>query len=283
MKGKKKVSEGKKRGFWKEQYSLSWNYIKETKRYIWFTLLVLVLGIIVSLFYQPAYLVDWIRKFVETILGNTENLNAGQMIIYILNNNLQSSFYSLIIGVFFGIFPFFSAFANGYVLGFVSEKAVIAAGPLTILKLFPHGIFEFPAIILSMAMGMKFGLYQFSVNDKKKAFFSFIASLGLFLFLFAILSSLIISLISFVRHDASFSLGSSFNSSFQIVLLFSALIAYISSNYVGNLLFNPEDRKTVNKEFLRRLENSLRVFLFVVIPLLVIAAIIEGSLIVLLR
>ncbi|HJX50295.1 MAG TPA: stage II sporulation protein M, partial [Candidatus Nanoarchaeia archaeon] len=68
-----------------------------------------------------------------------------------------------------------------------------------LLRLLPHGIFEFPAIILALATGIRLGLFWFSDNKKK--------------------------------------------------------------------------------EFVKRVEGSLRVFLFVILPLLIIAAIIEGFLI----
>jgi len=63
----------------------------------------------------------------------------------------------------------------------------------------------------------------------------------------------------------------------------SAFVSYLASNIIGNLIFSKEDRKLVRKEFIRRLEGSLRMFLFVVLPLLVIAAIIEGFLIIIVK
>lgn len=155
-------------------------------------------------FYQPPEVIEMIKSFLQELLEKTQDLNAWQMIIFILNNNLKSSFFSMLLGFFLGIFPVLSAFTNGYVLGFVAEKSAILGGPGILLRLLPHGIFEFPAIILSLALGTKFGMFIFAEHGKRK------------------------------------------------------------------------------KEFLRRLEQSLRVFLFVVLPLLIVAAIVEGILIVML-
>ena len=99
----------------------------------------------------------------------------------------------------FGIFPFFIAIYNGYVLGYVLKLVVGKIGFLEIWKLFPHGIFELPAVFISLGLGIKLGASLFAKNS--------------------------------------------------------------------------------DKEFLRRLKNSARVFFFIVLPLLVIAAVIEGSLI----
>jgi len=186
-------------GFFRKHYSLSWSYIKECSTYILIIIFLLFFGAFVSFIWQPPEFVEAVKKFIESILNETAGFGVFDMIIYILNNNLKNSFFAMFFGIIFGIVPVFTALTNGYVLGFVAEKSVLAAGPLVLLRLFPHGIFEFPAIILSLAVGMKLGLFWFS-SEKKK-------------------------------------------------------------------------------EFVRRLEGSLRIFLFVVMPLLIIAAIIEGTLI----
>ena len=188
-----------KQGFFKKHYSLSWGYIKESAIYMLVVVFLLLFGIFVALIYQPPLLIEAIKTFMEGILRDTSNFNVFEMIIYILDNNLKNSFFAMFLGIFFGIAPVFTAFSNGYVLGFVSEKSVLVAGPLVLLRLMPHGIFEFPAIIIALAMGIKLGFFWFS-DDKKK-------------------------------------------------------------------------------EFVKRVEGSLRVFLFVIVPLLIVAAVIEGFLI----
>jgi len=102
-------------------------------------------------------------------------------------------------GFFLGIFPAIVSIANGYVLGFVSARVVGEEGVLTLWKLFPHGVFELPAIFISLGMGIKFASF---IGYKKKY-----------------------------------------------------------------------------EKFKEFFWNSFRVFVFVIIPLLVVAAIIEGSLI----
>src|SRR4030042_1884025 len=186
-------------GFFRKHYSLSWKYIKESSVYILLMICLLLFGAFAALLYQPPLLVEAIKAFMESILNDTSNFNVFEMMVYILNNNLKNSFFAMIFGVIFGIMPIFTALSNGYVLGFVAEKSVLVAGPSVLLRLLPHGIFEFPAIILALATGIRLGLFWFSDNKKK--------------------------------------------------------------------------------EFVKRVEGSLRVFLFVILPLLIIAAIIEGFLI----
>lgn len=188
-----------KKNFWRKNYSLSWQYTKKCRNYIFFIILLFLLGFIIAVFYQPPEIVELIKEFIEDLLQKTEGLSMWQMVFFILNNNLKNSFFAMLLGVFLGIFPIFTALANGYVLGFVAEKSVQLEGIAILLRLVPHGIFEIPAVVLALALGVRLGAFWFE-----------------------------------------------------------------------------KDRK---KEFLSRLENSLRVFLFIILPLLVIAAIIEGILI----
>ncbi len=183
-------------------YSKSWNYLKECKSHVLLIILIFLLSGILALYYQPPEVVDIVMQIMEELVQKTEGLGMWQMIIFILNNNLQSSFFGMILGLVLGIFPVMTAFANGYILGFVAEKSVAVSGVGVLWRLAPHGIFELPAIFISLALGTKLGMFITSGKGK------------------------------------------------------------------------------IKKEFLRRLEQTLRVFLFVVIPLLIIAAIIEGILII---
>jgi len=175
------------------QYFISWRHIKESKNYIFLTILLFLFGIGISLIYRPAIIVDLIKNFIERVVQDTQGLNLWGMIVYILNNNLRSCFFSMIFGIFLGIFPIFTVLSNGYVLGFVAEKAVGLEGMPVLLRLFPHGIFEFPAVIISIALGLKLGFFWFSKN-KKKGFLENIEN-SLRAFLFIILPLLIIAAI----------------------------------------------------------------------------------------
>jgi len=70
-------------------------------------------------------------------------------------NNLYVGFLSIIFGVFLGIFPIMTAVFNGIIIGYVMNIAVSSEGFIILWKLLPHGIFELPAIFISMALGLK--------------------------------------------------------------------------------------------------------------------------------
>lgn len=191
--------------FISSNYKASLKYLKDTKNYIWFaTILFFCLALIGGLF--PIFFQQQIFDLIRELLEQTEGLDVWNMIRFIFINNLKSSFFAIFCGVLFGIVPFAVSVANGYVLGFVASKTIASEGTLVLWRLLPHGIFELPAVLISIGMGLRLGMFLFAYKEKDKL-----------------------------------------------------------------------------REFGKWLTDSLRVFIFIVIPLLALAAIIEGSLIIFLR
>lgn len=194
----------RKNNFCVENYTKSWNYIKESKNFMYVVLIIFIFFIFMGFFIPaPEILIEKILEFIESLLLKTEGMNFSELTMFIFFNNLQSSFLGMVFGIILGIFPVISIVANGYLLGFVASRTVQAESIFVLWRLIPHGIFELPALIISLGLGLRLGTFIF---QKKK-----IESLK-------------------------------------------------------NCLW-----------------NSLRVFLFVIIPLLLIAALVEGILIFLLK
>ena len=68
-------------------------------------------------------------------------------------NNSFTCFLNIILGPLIGIFPMFSAFINGGLLGWFAQEE----GLIIFLAIVPHGIFELPAFLLSTAIGLRLG------------------------------------------------------------------------------------------------------------------------------
>ena len=188
------------KSFFYRNLSASWDYIKESRNYILSAIELFLLFCIIGLLIEPPKeFLDYLREFLKTLVDRTSGLNALQLIGFIFNNNIFASFVGLFVGVILGIFPILSACFNGYVLGYISQLSIQNGEAISLWKIFPHGIFELPAVFISLGLGIKLGMFIFS--------------------------------------------------------------------------------KDAGKEFLRRLKLSIKTFLFVVLPLLIIAAIIEGILI----
>lgn len=184
----------------KREYKESWDYLKESKIFIHIIIGVFFLFALIGFFVPaPEIFSEKILEFIKNLLEQTEGMSHFEITQFIFLNNFKSSFFGLVFGMLLGIFPVLGAVANGYVLGFVGEKVVEIEGIFVLFKLFPHGIFELPAVFISLGLGLKLGTFIF----KKKRF------------------------------------------------------EYLKKNFW----------------------NSLKVFLYIVLPLLIIAAIIEGTLI----
>lgn len=184
----------KKRFNLKEQYSLSWKYLKESRNFIYASILIFVVFAVIGFLLPiPESYSKIILDYLREIVQKTENLSQLGLIRFILLNNLQSSFSGFIFGFFLGILPLFALIFNGYILGFVSAIAVETSGFSTLLSLLPHGIFELPAIFISLGLGMKFGFFIFKKNPGK-SFRKFLWE-GLRVFVFVVIPLLIIAAI----------------------------------------------------------------------------------------
>lgn len=126
------------------------------KTYIWISFMLFIISGLVG-FLLPIFFVDEILKFIEELVKKTIGLSPVNLISFIISNNIEASFIALLFGIILGIFPIITSIVNGYVLGFVANKAVLQEGFLVLWRLFPHGIFEIPGVLISIALGIKLG------------------------------------------------------------------------------------------------------------------------------
>jgi stage II sporulation protein M len=160
MKDKKK--EGIKGNFLKDNYYKSWKYIKESKKFIYSVVIIFFIFSIVGFFIPaPEFIGKEILRFIKDLIEKTSTMSLLELIKFLFVNNLQSGFYGLFFGIILGIFPIIAAVANGYLLGFVASMSVQSAGSLILWRLLPHGIFELPAIFISLGLGLKLGMFIF--------------------------------------------------------------------------------------------------------------------------
>lgn len=179
-----------KRGRFRE----SLNYLKESKNYF---LIIIILFIISSLigYLFPIFFREQIFRFLIELTEQTQDYNFIQMFFFILQNNIKSSFMVLIFGPLAGVFPIFSTIANGYLIGFVGNLSTQIAGPISLLRLLPHGIFELPAIIISLSLGLKLGIQLLTIKSGKRKKEKFLHNLNnsLWIFIYIVLPLLLIA------------------------------------------------------------------------------------------
>jgi len=166
-----------------EEYKKSWDYIKESGNFI-SAVIIIFFGFAVIGYFVPApdFIVNQISEFIKEILEKTKEMSQYELINFIFLNNLQSSFFGMVFGLFFGLFPVIAAVVNGYLLGFVAAISIKSEGILVMWRLLPHGIFELPAVFISLGLGVRLGTFIFE-KDKADSFKEyFFNSMRVFLF-----------------------------------------------------------------------------------------------------
>lgn len=175
----------------KEEYLHAWNYVKDSREYVYFAILVFaIFGVLGFFFYSEINsffnllgfdLNANILGYLESILELTEGMGFSEITGFIFLNNLQSSFSGMVGGIVFSIFPLFGTIVNGYILGVVSFLSVQVGGFGVLFRLLPHGIFELPAVFISLGIGIRLGTFLFTKKKKDKLSEWFLDSLRVFL------------------------------------------------------------------------------------------------------
>jgi len=247
----------KKRNFISENYYESWRYLKDSKNFI-FGIIGVFLVFTLMGFLFPVFFAEEVLKLIRELISLTEGMNGFEITVYIFFNNLKASFIGLFTGIFFGIVPLFNAILNGYVIGFVSNLVVGEVGFGSLWRLVPHGIFELPALFISLGLGIRFGVEFFrKVNDKVRLIVFYFLLFLLFSVSFFVMN--LFDILGFLRY---------------LLFLFSIILLSFAI-YACSFIFNKKDRMIFHFLYFK----NLRVFVFIVVPLLILAAIIEGSLI----
>ncbi len=185
----------KKKGFnLNKEYQKSWNYIRESRKFIYSIIIIFFAFALIGFFIPtPEALSEQILQLIQDLIEQTKGMSQGELINFIFFNNLKSSFFGVIFGVVFGILPILFAVFNGYLLGFVALIAVKEQGILSLWRILPHGIFELPAVFISLGLGLKFGTFIFQ-KKKLESFKEFLWN-SLRVFFFVVLPLLIIAAI----------------------------------------------------------------------------------------
>lgn len=151
---------------WKKEFADlfddSVSYIYKQRKYMYAIIMVFFASSFIAFFNSDK--LGSLDEVLREIVDKTEGLDFLEMLWFIFSNNTTSAISSLFLGAFFGIFPFFNALFNGAILGYVYSKAVPIAGFGVIWRLLPHGVFELPAIFISLGLGVHLGASFFGKN-----------------------------------------------------------------------------------------------------------------------
>ncbi|MBX4196364.1 stage II sporulation protein M [Candidatus Pacearchaeota archaeon] len=162
------------------QWNEAMRYLKESSPYLITTVVLFAFSVSIGFLY-PDLFSERINEMIRDLVLRTENLKGLELIFYILQNNALTAFMGLIFGIGLGIFSIMSTMVNGVVIGYVMGKVYEIAGPSQFWRLLPHGIFELPAIFISLALGLKLGMFVFAKHKGKELKRRFYESMNVFL------------------------------------------------------------------------------------------------------
>jgi len=244
--------------------------IKKSWTYTLIATAVMLLATIVG-FLFPQLFEQQVLSIIRSMLLQLEGLDTNELIIFIFLNNLKATFFAVVLGMFVGVFSIIMGIVNGYVIGFTMNMAVSESGVLILWRLIPHGIFEIPAILLSMGVGFYLGSRFLEKRFKIKSAKKRIKLIGLFSVIAVVFGLIYYYLSAKFLLDGALSIGGS--NIFVLVIISIINLALIGMfGYVLVVFFK-------NKELKRDLMDSLIFFVLIIIPLLLIAGIIEGILV----
>lgn len=172
-----------------EQFRRALGYLKESRTYVYAITLIFVCGGLLGFIFSGEF--GFLDEILKGLLEQIEGLSASGIILFILQNNLKSAFCGLALGVLLGIFPVATSFFNGLVLGYVMKGVWFDSGLGRFWMILPHGVFELPAIFISLALGLKLGMFVFSKN--KGVEFMERAKNSMIIFVFIVVPLLIVA------------------------------------------------------------------------------------------
>ena len=170
-----------RKNFFVRNYSACWKFFIKCRWHIVFTLGVFALLFLVG-FTFPIFFREEIFSFINKLVLSLEGKSPFELMVFIFFNNLKASFFAIVTGIGLGLFPLFTGIFNGYILGFVAREAADIGGIWVLWQLLPHGIFELPAIIFSIGIGLKIGTDMFNGDVGKKLKYNLYEGLRFFAF-----------------------------------------------------------------------------------------------------
>lgn len=171
----------KKQNFFVRNYSACWEFLNESKWHVVFAIGIFMLVFLIGFIY-PFFLRQEIFEWIEKLILSLEGKSTLEIIVFIFFNNIKASFFAIVTGIGLGILPLIIVVVNGYLLGFVARESAMVGGIGVLWQLVPHGIFELPAILLSIGIGFKIGADLFRKDVREKLKHNFKEGLRFFLF-----------------------------------------------------------------------------------------------------
>src|SRR3989344_3502444 len=160
---KQKIFAKRKRIDFISEYKRSWKYVTDSRNFIFSSVILFFLAFLAGFAIPaPEFVESAILNLIQEILQKTQEMGFAELAKFIFLNNAKTSFVAMIFGI--------AALAT-------AKSAVFSS----LLRIFPHGIFELPAIFISFGLGIRLGLFIFTANEKNSFKDYILGSLKVFL------------------------------------------------------------------------------------------------------
>lgn len=153
--------------FIREEYKKEWKFFKTEMKYIFFIMLLLMIVLIVGSHFAVTELFkakpEALNMIYEMMSSLMEGVDLGEETALVSSvklffNNARACLLAILFGVIpFIFFSLYSFLLNGFLVGAVtafSGTATQLGVGFMLAALLPHGVFEFPAIVYSCALGV---------------------------------------------------------------------------------------------------------------------------------
>jgi stage II sporulation protein M len=119
---------------------------------------IFIAAFIVGIFAPPSAR-QQVNEAFQVFVDQYRDRSGGSLFFFILLHNVMASLLLVGSGLLFGIIPTLAICTNGFILGVVFRQGAETFGyAKAALKVFPHGVFEIPALILSASYGLWLGM-----------------------------------------------------------------------------------------------------------------------------
>ncbi|MEK6880347.1 MAG: stage II sporulation protein M, partial [Nanoarchaeota archaeon] len=126
----------RKKPFFTRNLLTALRFIKESRYYIYFSVVIFVFfAIFGALFPIPGFVEQELLKIIQELIKKTEGMDFFQITWYIFWNNTKVSLFAILSGIFLGFIPAIGAMFNGYLIGFISSKSASQEGIFILWRL----------------------------------------------------------------------------------------------------------------------------------------------------
>ena len=122
-------------------------YLSRNKSLILASLLLFILSVIVGIIASESIKPIMIELLKQVFEKAPENPTFIQQALFLFSNNMRANIIILLGGILFSIISVLIIILNGIIVGFTST---LLPPTIFIVGIFPHGIFEIPATVLSL-------------------------------------------------------------------------------------------------------------------------------------